>query len=192
MRFLRIICIVVMVPQATAEFVRAQETTAPPLQSSSAPAGEEKPRSESETRKRLEQLACGPRGVHFSHRTDKGPQTLPEQPSDKGLIYVVRSHNWVGAAIQAKLAMDGRWVGVNRVGNYFYVEADPGPHYFCMEITGGSHGLLSLVIEKGKTYYLRQNIAMGGGTDLDLLDEAKGKQYVAKYHISIFEEKHKK
>jgi hypothetical protein len=30
------------------------------------------------------------------------------------------------------------------------------------------------------------------GIDLDLLDEEKGKQYVAKYQKSIFEEKQKK
>jgi hypothetical protein len=177
--------------QATTEFVRAQESTALSPQSSGTPAGEEKPRSASETKKRLEQLACGPSGVHFSHRADKEPQALPEQPPDKGLMYVIRTNNLVGAAVQAKLAMDGKWVGVNRLANYFYIEADPGPHYFCLEAGGGGRGLLSLVVEKGKTYYLRQNITMGG-TDLDLLDEEKGKEYLAKYHRSLFEEKHKK
>lgn len=43
----------------------------------------------------------------------------------------------------------------------------------------------------GTTYYLRQNLTMGG-TDLDLLDEEKGREYVAKYSRSSFEEKHKK
>lgn len=87
--------------------------------------------------------------------------------------------------------MDGKWVGVNRGANYFYIEADPGPHYFCVKAGFDTPGLLSLVIEKGKTYYLYQNFPMGG-TELDLLDEEKGKQYVAKYYRSIFEEKDKK
>jgi len=86
--------------------------------------------------------------------------------------------------VQAKLAMDGKWVGVNHMANYFYLEVDPGLHYFCVKAGLDEPGLLSLVVEKGKTYYLRQNITMGG-TDLDLLDEEKGKQYLAKYHRSL-------
>jgi hypothetical protein len=172
-------------------FVRAQETTATPPRSSTTPEGEGKQRSEDETRKRLEQLACGPSGVHFSHHSEKGPRALPEQPPDKGLIYVLRTKGLEGATVQAKLAMDGKWVGVNGMANYFYIEGAPGPHYFCVKAGFDKPGLLSLVIEKGKTYYLRQNLTMGG-IDLDLLDEEKGKEYLAKFHRSIFQEKHKK
>ena|SRR2546425_2916740 len=191
MRFVQTMCLLVVIVQTATEFVRAQETAVTSPQSSKVPLGEEKQRSASETRKRLEQLACGPSGVHFSHRTGKRPQALPEQSPDKGLIYVIRTKSLAGAAIQAKLAMDGRWVGANRMANYFFMEVDPGPHYFCLEAGGYGRGLLSLVIEKGKTYYLQQNLTMGGN-DLDLLDEEKGKQYLAKSHRSIFEEKQKK
>jgi len=184
-------CIVPLMVLTATHFVRAQGTTATPPPSSTAPEGEGKQRSEDETRKRLERLACGPSGVHFSHHSEKGPQALPEQPPDKGLIYVLRTKGLEGATVQVKLAMDGKWVGVNGMANYFYVEVDPGPHYFCVKAALDKPGLLSLVIEKGKTYYLRQNLTMGG-TDLDLIDEEKGKQYVAKYNRSSFEEKHKK
>jgi len=172
---------------------RAQESAATPPHRSTPPAVEEKQRTEEETRKRLQQLACGPSGVHFSQHTDKGPQVLPEQPPEKGLIYVIRSKSWFGAAVQAKLAMDGKWMGVNRQSNYFHFEVDPGPHYFCLKAGAGpgTVALLSLVIEKGKTYYLHQNLTYGG-MELDLLDDEKGKQYVAEYHRSFFEEKPKK
>ena len=191
MRLVLPIGIMLLMTQTVAQFARAQETAIPPAQSSTAPVGEGKQRSEDETRKRVEQLACGPSGVHFSHRTEKGPQPLPEQPTDKGLIYVIRTKSLEGAAIQAKMALDGKWVGVNRGANYFYFEVDPGPHYFCVKAGFDAPGLLSLVVEKGKTYYLRQNLTMGG-TDIDLLEEAKGKQYVAKYHRSVFEQNPKK
>jgi len=183
-------CIVPLMVLTATHSAWAQETTATPPRSSTAPEGGGKQRSEDETRKRLEQLACGPSGIHFSHHSEKGPQALPQQPPDKGLIYVLRTKGLEGATVQAKLAMDGKWVGVNGMANYFYVEVDPGPHYFCVKAGLDKPGLLSLVIEKGKTYYLRQNLTMGG-TDLDLLDEEKGKQYVAKYSRSSFEEKHK-
>lgn len=184
-------CIAALMALTATNSLRSQETGVTPPQNSSEPKGKQKEKIEEETRKRLEQLACGPSGVHFSQHTEKGPQVPPEQPPDKGLIYVIRTKGVEGWMVQAKLAMDGKWVGVNRVGNYFYFEADPGPHYFCVKAGLDSAGLLSLVIEKGKTYYLRQNLTMGG-IDLDLLDEGKGKEYVAKYHRSVFEEKHKK
>ena len=191
MRFAQRICITMLAVQASSFFVRAQKATVAPPQGSTAPTAEEKQRSANETKKRLEQLACGPSGVHFSHHTEKGPQVLPEQPPDKGLIYVIRTKSPFGAMGQARLAMDGKWVGVNRVDNYFYIDVDPGPHYFCMKAGLDEPGLLSLVVEKGKTYYLRHGFTMSG-IDLDLLDEEKGKQYVAKYQKSIFEEKQKK
>lgn len=175
---------------ATAPAVYAQETQAAAAQSSPETVAEGKQRTESETRKRLEKLACGPSGVRFSQRTDKTPQALPEQPAERALIYVIRTKGVEGFMVQAKLAMDGKWMGVNRTDDYFYFEAEPGPHYFCVK-AGADGGLLSLVVEKGRTYYLRENLTMGG-TDLDLLNEEQGKQYVAKFHRSVFEVKPKK
>jgi len=193
MRFVRGFCVVMLILQGPEDLARAQQPAATPSQSPGAPAGEEKQRNARETKKQLEQLACGPSHVHLVHHTEEGQQTLPEPPPDKGLIYVIRTRNLAGSAQQANFAMDGKWVGVNRRGNYFYLEADPGPHYFCLKFRGfAPPGLLSLVIEKGKIYYLRQNVTLGGGIEVDLLDENEGKKYVAEYHRSSFEEKHHK
>jgi len=182
---------VVLMALTPADFLPAQETPATPPQSSKEPSGKQEEKIEEDTRKRLEQLACAPSGVKFSHHTEKAPQTLPEQPPDKGLIYVIRTKSWLGAAGQLKLAMDRKWVGTNGIGNYFYIEVDPGPHFFCMKLPMNAPGLLSLVIEKGKTYYLEQSITMGG-FDVNLLTEEKGREYLAKYRRSFFEEKPKK
>jgi len=176
--------------QTAPRMVRAQEIAPAPPQSAPAPEGQQKQRSADETAKLLKQLACGPSHVRLLHHTYKGPQVLSQPAPDKGLIYVIRTKNIVGAAGQTKLAMDGKWVGVNRIGNYFYIETDPGPHYFCSAV-GPNRGLLSLMIEKGKTYYLRETVTMGG-VDLDLLDENDGKEHVSHYHRSFFEEKPKK
>lgn len=147
-------------------------------------------RNEKETHERLEQLACGTSDVHFSHHTRKEAEALPGQPPDRGLVYVIRpASNALGLAEGAKLAVNGKWVGVNRRGNYFYMELDPGPHYFCAEVSWW-RGLLSLEIEKGKTYYLKQEITLTG-IDLELIDKEKGQKYLAKCHRSIFEEKAK-
>jgi hypothetical protein len=184
MKSFRALCIALLAIASAVPIAPAQQPAGNSPSPSPAPA--EKPRTAGETRKQLQKLACGPAGARLSHHAEKTPQPLPAQPADKGLIYVIRTDSMVGAAISARLAMDGQWVGVNRIGNYFYLEVDPGPHYFCAD--ANSIGLLSLVIEKGNTYYLQQRLTMGG-TDLDLIDAGKGKQYVAKYHKSTFEAK---
>jgi len=175
-----------MMWQATLGISRAQEKTEAAPQN---PTPSEQ-RSEKDTHKRLERLACGATEVHFSHRVAKEHEPLPSPPPDKGLVYVIRNNSPVGAAGGVKLGVDGKWVGVNRDGNYFYLELDPGPHYFCAAASY-YRGLLSLVIEKGKTYYLKQEITMTG-VDLEMVDEERGQKYLAKYHRSIFEEKVKK
>jgi len=167
-----------------------QQTTAPDPSQAAEPSATSvpAPRTSKETQKRLQQLACGPEEQHYKVRTEQGPQTLPVQPADKALIYVVRPTH-LGMAEQSKLAIDQKWVGANRANNYFYVTLDPGPHYFCSEM-GEIHSLLSLVVDAGKTYYLQQKISVAGN-DLELLEEARGREDVAKCKLSVAEEKKK-
>jgi uncharacterized protein DUF2846 len=105
------------------------------------------------------------------------------------MIYVVRP-TMMGNKIQTKLGVDGHWVGVNRGDNYFYFTLEPGTHYFCSQAENRS--VLALTVEAGKTYYLQQKITMGfmkARNHLVVVDEAKGKEDVAKTHPSSFEEK---
>jgi len=169
----------------------AQEQAPTPPPASQAPADQEKPRATKETKKELQDLACGPSDVHHTVHTVDEAQTLPTQPADKALIYVIRPTH-IGMAIQTKLAVDGKWVGVNKANNYFYLTLEPGPHYFCSQAE--NHSLLSLVVEAGKTYYLQQKIRAGwvkAQTDLQLLDDEEGKKGLAKCKLSVFEEKKK-
>ena len=148
---------------------------------------QEKPRSAKEAQKRLEGLACNDQDPGYSHHTDEGPQVLPTPPANKGLVYVVRSSG-VGPWEQTKLAVDQKWVGTNGTHNYFYVELEPGVHYFCSD--GEGRSLLSLIIEEGKTYYLQQSITPYLN-QLQLLDEEAGKSALAKCKKSLFIAKNK-
>jgi len=142
-------------------------------------------RDTKETMKQLEDLACGPSEVEHSVRTVMDPQPLPVQPADRALIYVIRPTH-IGMLVQTKLSVDRKWVGVNRVNNYFYLTLEPGPHYFCTQ-EGDYRSLLSMVVEQGKTYYLQQRIV--STADLQLLDEQEGKEGLAKCKLSVFKEK---
>jgi hypothetical protein len=152
---------------------------------------EDEPKTDAEKakRKELERKACGSQEVNFSVRTDKKQHPVPETPTDKALIFVVRP-TMMGNKIQSKLAVDGKWIGANRGDNYFFLTLEPGEHYFCSKSENQS--LLVLKVEAGKTYYLQQKIRMGflkARNKLVLLDEAEGKKGLADSHLSIAEEK---
>lgn len=152
---------------------------------------EDEPKTEADKakQKELEAKACGPENVKHSARTDKKQHPTPEPPADKALIYVIRP-TMSGNKVQTKLGVDGKWMGVNRGDNYFFFTLDPGEHYFCSRAENNS--VLALKVEAGKTYYLQQKIRFGwmkARNKLVVLDEAEGKEGLAKCHLALFEEK---
>jgi hypothetical protein len=139
----------------------------------------------------FEKKACGDTEVNFKVETDKKQHPTPPAPSDKAMVYVIRP-TMMGNKIQTKLAVDGKWIGVNRGKNYFFFTLDPGEHYCCSQAENRS--LLLLKVEAGKTYYLQQKIKMGfmkARNKLVLLDEAEGQEGLAKCHLAVFTEKAK-
>jgi len=137
----------------------------------------------------LEKKGCPAVTTKHNATTDKTQHPTPEAPADKALIYVVRPTG-MGGKVQTKLAVNGRWVGINRGNNYFFFTLDPGEYALCSVAENKS--VMSLKVEAGKTYYLQQKIAMGfmkARTKLVALDEAEGKKALAKTHPSSFTEK---
>jgi len=137
----------------------------------------------------FEKKACGDKEVDFKVDTDKKQHPTPPAPPDKAMVYVIRP-TMMGNKIQTKLAVDGTWIGVNRGNNYFFFTLDPGEHYLCSKSENSS--LLLLKVEAGKTYYLQQKIKMGfmkARNKLVLIDEAEGKEGLAKCHLAVFTEK---
>jgi hypothetical protein len=142
-----------------------------------------------EERKEYEAKGCGPKDAKHSASTDKKSHPLPTPPPDKALVYVVRP-TMLGNKIQTKLAVDGKWVGINRGNNYFFVTVDPGEHYLCS--TAENRSVLKLTVEPGKTYFVQQKIRMGfmkASNRLELIDEPEGKVALEKTHLSSFTQK---
>jgi hypothetical protein len=140
-------------------------------------------------KKDLRLKACGNEDVNYNAKTDKTQHPTPNAPEDKALIYVIRS-SMMGYKIDSKLAVDGKWMGVNRGKTYFYFTLDPGEHYFCSESENQDY--LTLKVEAGKTYYLHQQVEMGlwkARTNLVVLTEEQGRKKLEDVHLSVFEEK---
>lgn len=135
--------------------------------------------------------ACGTEKVNYTAKTDKTAQPKPEVPADKALIYVLRP-TIIGYKINSKLAVDGKWMGVNRGKTYFYFTVEPGERYFCSESENQDY--LALTVEAGKTYYLQQKVEMGmwkARTNLVVMNETEGKKKLEDVNLSVFELKTK-
>jgi hypothetical protein len=141
--------------------------------------------------KALETKACGSadNDVKYDVKTDKDHHPTPDPAPGKALLYIYRSGLLAGA-VQTKAAIDGKWIGANLGNNYFFVQLAPGEHYVCSKAENNS--VLTLNLEAGKTYYVRQEISIGTTKARNfavLMDNEKGKKEMDKCHPSISTEK---
>jgi hypothetical protein len=96
----------------------------------------------------------------------------------------------LAGAVQTKAAIDGKWIGANLGNNYFFVQLPPGEHFLCSKAENNS--ILTLDLEAGKTYYVRQEISLGTTKARNfavLMDDEKGAKEMAKCHPSVSTEK---
>ncbi len=88
-------------------------------------------------------------------------------------------------ARQTKTGVDGKWVGVNLPGTYFYFEADPGIVRLCS--TGARPSVVLLSVKAGERHYLLERNPVGGEQAVVEVTEELGKKYLKKCKLSTFE-----
>ena len=103
--------------------------------------------------------------------------------SQKALIYLFRNE-MMGALIKFEVSLDGRIVGKTAAKTFLVWEVDPGRH----EIASEAENTDTLVIhaEAGKTYFVWQEVKMGGWyarNKLSLVDDAKGRAGVGECQL---------
>jgi len=130
--------------------------------------------------------ACGTEKIDYDAETKKDQHPTPEAPTDKALVYVMRT-TIIGYKIHSKLAVDGKWMGTNRGKTYFFFTLDPGEHNFCSE--SENQDAVTMFVEPGKTYYLQQQVKAGmwkARTKLAVLNETKAKEELKDLNLSVF------
>ena len=120
------------------------------------------------------QRGCGPADIKHGVRISAVGR-VEQATADKALVHVVRPAA-SGGFIQTKLAVDGKWMGVNLGGTYFTVSLEPGEHLLCSE--AGNRALMDISVEAGRTYYVEQhpvkNFVGKMKNSLRLLDDKEG------------------
>jgi hypothetical protein len=131
-------------------------------------------------------VQCGPHNEKYRVDTDK-KASVPLRPSPgKALIYVIRIYGGNSPGRQVKLAVGGKWVGINhRLHSYFWYEAEPGLIRMCSQ--AANKAMFHLYARPDHVYYLEQKATIGdrasffnSGTDLVELSEEQGRYQLAK------------
>lgn len=120
--------------------------------------------------------ACASVPMHSKVEDQNAKQFKPS--ADKGKIYIYRNE-MLGGITKIKLSLDGRSMGANAPKTFHVWEVEPGNH----EVTCGAENSdnLKLNIEKGKIYYIWQEMKMGmvtAGCMLHNVTERKGQKGV--------------
>lgn len=84
---------------------------------------------------------------------------VPPPPEGKGQVVFFRPSNMLGMALSFSVHEGDKGIGKLGNGSYFVHTADPGQHLFTIqsEVTDK----LTLEIEPGETYYVKQTIGVG-------------------------------
>ena len=129
-----------------------------------------------------ETLACGSRDVKLDVSVDQSQHPTPLPPDGKALVYLL------GDVMHERIGIDGKWVGANHRGTYFFVPIDPGEHHLCVFASVAGHTFLALhalQAKPGDTYYFVPAVMSYGGNwsgryALEQLDPDEGKYLVSR------------
>ena len=110
--------------------------------------------------------------------------TVPSQ-GNAG-VYLYRN-SFVGKALKKDLWINGKCIGESAPDVFFYTEVDGGKLHKINTESEFSPNTLELMLEAGKSYFIRQFIKMGvfiGGAGVEQVPEEQGKADVTKLEMA--------
>jgi hypothetical protein len=143
---------------------------------------------------------CGEPNVAFKVKTEKPIHSIPRAEPDKSLIVVLRQdegRHGVKRSYNTPFTVDGKYVGVNQGGTYFFTTVTAGQHVLCSAYLDRvpsadlNASKLQITMQPGKTYYLKQSPRVSnwnsGQITLELtkLDEDTAKDMLLRLKLSI-------
>lgn len=129
--------------------------------------------------------ACGPEDGTFDVSLDKSQHTIFQPEPGKARVYFFQD------ASDARIGLDGAWVGANQTHSYFSVSVDPGEHHLCAKMDFlGNHPVeaLHFTAEPGKLYFFRTRLIPAAESTFmffNLVDSDEAKFLVTTYSLSV-------
>ena len=111
---------------------------------------------------------------------------FPAPSNGNSGLYIYRDST-LGAALKKDIWVDGKCIGESAPKVFFYTEVAGGKEHVVATESEFSPNELSILVEAGKNYFIRQFIKFGvfvGGADLEIISEEKGKAAVEKLELA--------
>jgi hypothetical protein len=111
--------------------------------------------------------SCGKEDVNFKVTTQTNPPQLASPEAGKAQIVFLETEQADGevlTGVEARLGIDGTWIGATKGDSYFVVAVTPGQHHLCANWQADfayewqRTSVAPLNVEAGKVYYYRVNI----------------------------------
>jgi hypothetical protein len=108
----------------------------------------------------------------------KDEPVYAEAKGDKGLIYMLRPP-WRAGILAIEVYINEKVVGVTKGQTYFFCYLDPGD-YIIKSKAGQNVQELTLHVEKGKVYYVKQDFTFVGLITLEIIKPEEGQAEIKK------------
>ena len=138
--------------------------------------------------------ACGPADASFKVELDGSQHTLTQPLPGKARVYFIHDAG-TSASLgypTVKVAMDGAWLGANRVNSYFLASAEPGEHHLCITLQSSMVAqrveLAHFTATADTVYYFRTRLILSRGVELlelDAVDSDEGKYLIGTFPLGV-------
>ena len=101
-------------------------------------------------------------------------------------LYIFRDSN-LGAALKKDIWVDGKCIGESAPKVFFHTEVTGGKEHIIATESEFSPNEISLFLEAGKNYFVRQFVKLGvfvGGAGLEVVPEEEGKAAISKLGLA--------
>lgn len=110
-----------------------------------------------------------------------------EMPAENNAAIYVYRDSFVGKALKKDIWINGECLGESAPDVFFYKQLPGDQEYTIATESEFSPNTLQLLMEKGKSYFVRQYIKLGvfvGGADLEEVDAEKAKSSISKLALA--------
>jgi hypothetical protein len=121
-----------------------------------------------------------------SKETSQKTKEFAQPSTGQAGLYVYRD-SFVGKALKKDIWVDGKCLGESAPDVFFRTEVQGNKDHAISTESEFSPNSLSLFMEAGKNYFIRQYIKMGvivGGAGVEVIPEAEGKAAVSKLELA--------
>ncbi len=113
-------------------------------------------------------------------------KNFPRPTAGNSGLYLYRD-SVLGASLKKDITVDGKCLGESAPNVFFFTEVEGGKQHVIATESEFSPNTLSLMVDAGRNYFIRQFIKIGvfvGGADLELIPEDQGKIAVSKLELA--------